>query len=98
MDRLQEFAFTGSSVTNNVVDRIIRWFQKNSNIEEDQLYQNLSSNYFELGWIDSFKFIEFISYLEREYEITFSNDEFQDRSFATISGLSAIIRKKIDAE
>jgi acyl carrier protein len=85
-------------MTNNVVDRIIRWFQKNSNIEERQLYKNLSSNYFELGWIDSFKFIEFISYLEREYEITFSNDEFQNRSFATIAGLSAIIRKKTDAE
>jgi acyl carrier protein len=73
---------------------VVNWFIKNSNIEEDKIYQSLSSNYLLDGWIDSFKFISFITDIEEHFNITFSNEEFQDRSFATIKGLSEIIGEK----
>ena len=56
--------------------------------------KKLSENYFKNGWLDSLKFIELINDVEQEFEILFSNDEFQNRKFATINGLREIITGK----
>ena len=45
--------------------------------------------------IDSFKFISFITEIENFFKIKFSNDEFQNRDFASIEGLSKILSEKI---
>jgi len=79
----------------NTKDWLIRWFKENS-ISNDSIPNNYNDeNYFENGWIDSMKFIELITDIEQNYSIKFSNDEFQDRLFSTINGLTRIIEKKI---
>jgi len=55
---------------------------------------SLKENYFENGWIDSLKFIELITQIEEKFGIRFSNDEFLDRKFSTIEGLTKIIERK----
>lgn len=79
----------------NISEWLINWFIKNSHIEKNEIESNISEDYFAKGWIDSLKFITFISDMENHFSITFSNDEFQNKSFATISGLAKIIQKKI---
>jgi len=56
----------------------------------------MQENYFLKGWIDSLKFIELISDIENEFQISFSNNEFQDRTFSTVEGLIKIIEDKIN--
>ena len=51
-------------------------------------------NYFESGLVDSFVFITMLSDIEEKYGVSFSNDDFLDRSFATIDGLVCMINKK----
>jgi len=70
---------------------IIDWFIQNTDIQKDEIIKNLSENYLELGWIDSLKFISFITDIEEKFEIRFSNDSFQDRNFSTIKGLAKIV-------
>lgn len=70
---------------------IIDWFIQNTDIQKDEIIKNLSENYLELGWIDSLKFISFITDIEEKFEILFSNDSFQDRNFSTIKGLAKIV-------
>ena len=70
------------------------WFEKNTFAKKDEISKNLEKNYFDSGWLDSFKFIELINDVEQEFQILFSNDEFQNRKFATISGLKEIITGK----
>ena len=77
---------------------IVHWFKENSRVQEKEILGSLKINYFEKGWIDSFAFIGFITAMDQEFSILFSNDEFQDRSFTTIDGLTQIIREKIDAQ
>ena len=72
------------------------WFVKNTNISEGEVAECSSKSYFELGLIDSLKFISFIPDLEEHFNIQFSNDEFQDRSFSTINGLVDIIFSKVN--
>ncbi len=77
---------------------IVHWFQENSGIQEEEILKNLNLNYLEKGWMDSFAFIGFITHIEQQFGIAFLNDEFQDRSFATVDGLTKIIKRKIDVE
>ena len=81
--------------TMNVTDWLIEWFIKNSHIERSEIENNLSENYLSKGWIDSLKFITFVSDIESNFSISFSNDEFQNKSFPLIVGLAKIIQKKI---
>ena len=73
---------------------IIQWFVNNSNLSENEINENLEENYLIKGWIDSLKFISFISDIENEFKISFSNDEFQNRKFATVNGIVKIIEEK----
>jgi D-alanine--poly(phosphoribitol) ligase subunit 2 len=77
---------------------IIEWFEKNTNLKRDDIEKNICENYLEKGWIDSFKFISFITDIEEKFNIRFSNDQFQDRSFSTIKGIVKIIEEKINGK
>lgn len=77
---------------------LINWFEKNSTIAIKDIKKHLDENYLEKGWIDSFKFITFITDIENNFKIRFSNNEFQNRKFATINGLSKIINVKKNAK
>ena len=70
---------------------IINWLEDNAGIEKDESLKKNEENYLELGWIDSLKFISFITDIEETFKIRFSNDVFQDRDFSTVKGLSKII-------
>ena len=74
---------------------IIEWFEKNTIANKEELLSFVENNYFEKGWMDSFKFVSFIMDIENHFNINFSNDEFQNRDFSSIKGLAKIIRKHI---
>lgn len=81
-----------------VKEWLIDWFENNTPFTREEILGSVSGNYLENGWIDSFKFIAFISELENKWSICFSNDEFQDRSFASLDGLAMIIERKINGQ
>ena len=78
----------------SIQEWIIKWFQDNSEVSLNEINENLENNYLEQGWIDSLKFVSFISELEENFKIKFFNDEFQNVEFATITGLVKIIETK----
>lgn len=51
-------------------------------------------NYFEKGAIDSFGVIELIEEMESHFSVRFTEQDFQDRRFATLIGLVQILREK----
>lgn len=55
-------------------------------------------SYFEAGVIDSFGTIELIEDIETQFGICFDERDFQDRRFATLGGLSALILEKRSAD
>ena len=75
---------------------IISWFRDNTNIKIEEITSNIDKNYFLEKWIDSLKFILLITAIEDEYKIRFSNEEFQDRKFSTIIGLTEIVGRKLN--
>lgn len=79
-------------------DWLIEWFDQQTVINNDTLRNNTDVDYLQEGWIDSMQFIGLISSIEDEFDIEFSNDEFQNRSFATISGLARMIADKSNTD
>ena len=77
---------------------LIEWFKTNADLSEEDIGNDLNVNYFEKGWIDSFKFITFITDIEDNFNIRFSNDQFQDRAFSTIYGVIRLIEEKINGK
>lgn len=71
---------------------VINWFVKHSSATKEVLEKNKDVNYFDMGYIDSFEFIELIGDIE-ELGIELDNACFEDRKFATISGLSEILNR-----
>ena len=81
-------------MSDDVKTWIIEWFKENTELKEGEM--GVEDDYFEKGWIDSFKFILFIAKIEERFDIRFSNDEFQDRSFSTIEGITKIIQRAMN--
>ena len=91
-----EFVYIKRYRMGDVKNWVIEWFAKNTGLKEEGIQGKAQENYFEKGWIDSFKFISLISEIEETFSISFSNDEFQATSFATIEGLVRTIKEKMD--
>lgn len=78
-----------------IKDFVLNYFAVKVNCSEKELLCNVS--YFDENYIDSLGVFELISALEDEYNFEFDDDDFQNRDFVTINGLSQIIEKKINA-
>jgi acyl carrier protein len=75
----------------DVSDWLMRWFEANTPATRQELDDFPDANYFEKRWMDSLKFVVFIMDVEAHFNISFSNEEFQNRDFSTIDGLKKII-------
>jgi acyl carrier protein len=50
---------------------------------------------FESGHVDSFGLIEFITYLENEFGITFTDEELMSKSFRSVARIQALVKEKL---
>ncbi len=75
-----------------------KWFEKNSDLKLINIEKEFNDNYLDKGWIDSFKFVSLVTDIEKEFKITFSTDEFQNKKFLTATGLQKIIEERIEKE
>ncbi len=76
-----------------MLDWVLDWFINNRDIDLEEAKKHLDENFFELGYIDSFGFIMLISAVRESFDITFDNDQFQDRSFATLKGFANVLER-----
>ena len=77
-----------------VEEKVLNFFrQKGIRIEE---YPDVGTiRYLDQGWLDSFDLIDFITYLESEFEIEIPPEELQKDEFRTIGGVvNTVLRLK----
>ena len=74
-----------------IQDWLTTWFAERS----DGSAPKPEDNFFEAEVIDSFEIITLIEEIEETYLIQFTNEDFQDRRFSSIKGLSEIVKEKL---
>ncbi len=50
-------------------------------------------DYFEARWLTSMEVVEFVTEIEGEFSVQFSDRDLQDPRFVTIGGLAEVIRE-----
>ncbi|MFH1077797.1 MAG: hypothetical protein V1745_00730 [Patescibacteria group bacterium] len=81
--------------SNQVAEFVKQWFVTETGRSSEDLERQLDVNYFVEKWVDSFKFISFVSVAETRFDFRFTNEDFQDEDFGTIRGLIGTIERHL---
>jgi D-alanine--poly(phosphoribitol) ligase subunit 2 len=75
---------------NEILEKILDFFrQKGIDVDKESDLENV--RYLDRGWLDSFDLIDFITYLESEFEVEIPPEELQKDEFRTIGGVVDVI-------
>jgi D-alanine--poly(phosphoribitol) ligase subunit 2 len=77
-------------------DKIKQYLATNSLAEFDAGVTE-NSDLFKEGFIDSFGYIELVKYLEKEFQIRFTDEELVSNQLNTLKNITSMVQSKIDA-
>ena len=77
----------------NVREAILEFIEREYKLPDDIDYATF--NYIENGYVDSMGLIQFVTILEDDFDIEFSEEELLSEKFRTIYGLEEIIMSKL---
>jgi acyl carrier protein len=80
----------GEELQEQVVEWLSQWFYERKKFSGDNT-KLLNMNYFEAGLLTSLEVIEFVTEIEDKFGVRFSEQDFQDPRFVTITGLSEMV-------
>lgn len=79
----------------HVQDWLTSWFVVRSKIggEAVELSADVlhATDYFDAGWMTSMEVVEFVTEIEQQFDVQFSDRDLQDPRFVTINGLAELI-------
>jgi len=67
------------------------WFVSRAKIGKQVSQSLLDTDYFEAGWLTSMEVVEFVTEIEQQFGMQFSDRDLQDPRFVTIAGLAELI-------
>jgi acyl carrier protein len=70
------------------------WFASRTKSGKLPGESSLDVDYLEAGWLTSMEVVEFITEIEQQFGMQFSDDDMQDPRFVTIAGLSELILER----
>ncbi len=70
------------------------WFLNRTKVGKQPREALLSVDYFEAGWLTSMEVVEFITEIERHFNVQFSDRDMQDARFVSIAGLTELILER----
>ncbi len=77
-------------------DKIKQYLATNSLAEFDAGVTE-TSDLFKEGFIDSFGYIELVKFLEKEFQIRFTDEELVSNQLNTLKNITNMVQSKIDA-
>jgi acyl carrier protein len=86
-------------VKQDVQDWLTNWFASRAKIKiqmktGEQSCPSLDADYFAAGWLTSMEVVEFITEIEQQFAMQFSDRDLQDPRFVTITGLAELILER----
>jgi acyl carrier protein len=84
----------GEKLREQVQERLHDWFTSRGKIGREASQNMLEIDYFAAGWLSSMEVVEFVTDIESQFGMQFSEADLQDVRFATISGLADLILER----
>ena len=84
----------GEELRTQVQGWLKEWFESRGKIGKQASETILKIDYFEAGWLTSMEVVEFITEIERQFGMQFSDDDMQDPRFVTIGGVTELILER----
>ena len=78
----------------HVQSKILSYLKDSMLVDIDQI--KMDENLLSSGHIDSFSFIEMVSFIEKEFQIKLSDDDIQKPEITTVSGITDIVASLMD--
>jgi acyl carrier protein len=69
---------------------LLNWFASRSKTRTNEPL-SVDIDYFAAGWLTSMEVVEFVTDIETQFGMTFSELDLQDTRFVTIAGLTELI-------
>ena len=76
-----------------IIEKLVS-FLKKKNIKISN--ENFAENYLENKYLDSLDMVEFITFIEEEFTIKLTEEDYQNKELFNIHGLTRIIYKKVE--
>jgi acyl carrier protein len=73
---------------------LIDWFVSRSKLRKAMPESVCDIDYFEAGWLTSMEVVEFVTEIEQQFGMQFSDRDLQDPRFVTIAGLAELISER----
>ena len=70
---------------------LIEWFGAHGKVGKSGARTMLDIDYFDAGWLTSMEVVEFVTEIEQQFGMQFSDRDLQDPRFVTIGGLAELI-------
>jgi len=83
----------GENLKEQVQEWLQKWFAGRGKMGQGS-QPNLLVDYFAAGWLTSMEIVEFVTEIEQQFRMQFSEADLQDARFVTISGLSELILER----
>jgi acyl carrier protein len=84
----------GKDLRENVQAWLKDWFVSRGKIGKQVSEPWLNTDYFDAGWLTSMEVVEFVTEIEQEFAMQFSDGDLQDTRFVTIDGLTELILQR----
>lgn len=84
----------GDALREQVCQWLLKWFSNRRKTDRAAGKELLDVNYLDAGLLTSLEVVELVTEVEQEFGIQFSELDFQDQRFPTISGLSDLILER----
>ena len=80
---------------NRVLEKVLDFFRQKG-IEVEKVQDVEKVRYLEEGWLDSFDLVDFLTYLEQEFNVELLPEDLQTESFRTLGGVVETILNRLD--
>jgi acyl carrier protein len=81
-------------VKETIQEWLKHWFVSRGKVAPQTSQTILEQDYFEAGWLTSMEVVEFVTEIEQQFGVQFSDRDLQDSRFVTIAGLADLILKR----
>lgn len=86
-----------NAATSETIESTVKKYLASNSLTEFGGKVTENTDLFEEGFIDSFGYIELVKFLEKEFQIRFTDDELVSNQLNTLNNITNMVQSKVNA-